>query len=144
MANPLFMAPGETKGLVTPGTIDLSQLPVAYLPSGMWGTVRSASRDVNGRELLYPTIINGIPVDDDTAFKYAMRTGKHLGIFKDGDSADVYAQRLHEDWQAGKIPGVAMPQSSQMLPGPAQPPQPQMQQVSPLVSILQQLLGHAR
>ena len=29
-------------------------------------------------------------------------------------------------------------------PGPAQAPQPQMQQVSPLISILQQLLGHAR
>lgn len=106
---PLYMAPGPADGLITPGTIDLTKLPVANLGNGMWGTVRSASREVNGKEVLYPTIVNGKPLSDDQAFAYAMKTGQNLGVFNNGDSADAYAERLHEDWQAGKIAGVQMP-----------------------------------
>lgn len=108
-ANALYMAPGTTNGLVSSGNIDLTSLPAVDLGNGRWGTVNSASREVNGREVLYPTIVNGRQMSDDDAFKYAQQTGRNLGTFKDGDAADAYAQRLHEDWQAGKIPRVAMP-----------------------------------
>lgn len=104
----LFMAPGPMEGLIRHGNINLLELPPVDLGNGMWGTVRSASREVNGEEVLYPTIVNGKPLSDDEAFAYAMKTGKNLGVFKSGEHADKYAQRLHSDWEAGKIPGVQM------------------------------------
>ena len=117
---PLYMAPGPTQGLLQSGTIDLTQLPAVNLGDGSWGTVHSESREVPGiGEVLYPTIVNGRQVSSDEAFQHAIKTGRHLGVFKDGTTADRYAQRLHEDWQAGRIPGV------QMQPGvPPQPPLP--------------------
>lgn len=108
----LYMAPGPADGLIAPGNIDLKQLPPVQLEGGKWGTVHSASREVNGKEILYPTIVNGKQLSDDEAFKYAMKTGKNLGVFKDGDAADKYAERLHSDWEAGKIPGVQMNKSN--------------------------------
>ncbi len=115
---PLYMAPGPADGLVRPGTIDLTTLPAVNLGNGMWGTVHSASREVNGVEVLYPQIVNGKLVSDDEAFRYAMQTGRNLGTFTDGDAADKYALRLHNDWAAGKIPGVQMTAPG----GPPTPP----------------------
>ncbi len=109
----LLMAPGKIRGLVSPGTIDLTKLPVANLGNGYWGTVHSASREVNGKEMLYPQIVNGQLLDDDSAFQHALQTGQHLGIFTNGDAADEYANKLHNDWSQGKIPGVQMPPSGE-------------------------------
>jgi hypothetical protein len=116
---PLFMAPGPADGLVTPGNIDLTTLPPVKLDGGKWGTVNSASREVNGKEILYPTIVNGKQLSDDEAFAYAQKTGKNLGVFKDGAAADSYARRLHEDWEQGKIPGVQMNPDDKLPPGVA-------------------------
>lgn len=119
---PMFMAPGPAEGLVTPGTIDLVRLPAVQREDGRWSTVDSASREVDGKEILYPTIVGGQKVSDKEAFDHAMSTGQNLGVFEDAASADAYAKRLHGDWEAGKIPGVAMPgAAASMAPTPAPP-----------------------
>lgn len=105
---PLYTAPGPTKGMTAPGNINLRSLPPVDLGNGQWGTVRSASSEQDGKEVLYPTIVNGRPMDEDAARDYAFKTGRNLGTFKDPASADAYAQRLHSDWEKGVIPGVQM------------------------------------
>lgn len=121
---PLFMAPGPAQGLATPGNINLKQLPVIKNPDGSYSTVNSQSfyddkvgSPTYGKEVLVRGIMNGKRVEDqfkdDKAGTAALkqqyyRDGLHLGAFSDGDAADAYATRLHEDWMNGKIPGVAM------------------------------------
>lgn len=118
---PLYMAPGPAEGLISPGTIDLKALAPINNGDGTWSTVHSTSftdekpgSPTYGKEVLVRGILNGKRVNpDDPRILDQMKqeyykTGNHLGVFKDGASADKYATRLHEDWQAGKIPGVKM------------------------------------
>lgn len=132
-ARPLYMAPGPSKGLVKPGNIDLTQLAPIQNPDGSWSTVNSTSfvdersgSPNYGKEVLVRGILNGQKVDpDDPAILQQLKDqyykdGKNLGVFKDGDTADVYAQRLHSDWEGGKIPGVQMSTSDQNAPPPDQ------------------------
>jgi hypothetical protein len=129
---PLFSAPGPTDGMASPGTIDLKKLPVIYNPDGSYSTVNSTSfsdekkgSPTYGKEVLVPGILNGKKVDPSNPATLAAmkaqyyKTGQHLGTFNDPDSADAYATRLHNDWQAGKIPGVQMPNPALMAPRPA-------------------------
>ena len=115
-APPLYMAPGPTKGMVAPGNTDLRSLPVISNPDGSSSTVYSTSftdehpkSPTYGKEVLVKGILNGKKTDDIDALKdQYYKTGQHLGVFENGDAADAYGQRLHEDWQAGRIPGVNM------------------------------------
>jgi hypothetical protein len=122
---PLYMAPGPANGLVKPGNVDLTQLQVIDNGDGSYSTVYGTSfTDENedsptyGKEVLVRGIINGKKTDDIDALreKYA-KDGQTLGVFKDGDSADQYAQRLHQDWEDGKIPGVQMATGNQQGSG---------------------------
>jgi hypothetical protein len=83
-------------GLVTPGNIDVSKLPAVRNPDGTVSTVRSMSVNINGKEVLIPTVINGRIVSEKDAINQYMRTGRHLGIFDTPESATTYAQKLHE------------------------------------------------
>jgi len=110
------------KGMVRQGNIDLTKLPVVYTPDGGWGTIKSSSFDMgDGKETLVPTILNGKPAPDDeeeanrAAIAEYHRTGRHLGVFDNPDTADAYAQSIHENWEAGRIPGLAMPDQQRLL-----------------------------
>jgi hypothetical protein len=135
---PLYMAPGPANGLVQPGNMDLRKLPVIENPDSTYSTVNSTSfqdekpgSPTFGKEVLVRGILNGQKVDpEDPAVLQKLKdqyyaTGQHLGVFKDGDSANAYAQRLHEDWQNGKIPGVQMRQGD-----PAAANQPDVKQIA--------------
>ena len=119
--SPLYTAPGATRGMVQPGNIDLQQLPAIDNGDGSWSTVNSTSftdedpkSPTFGKEVLVRGILNGKRVDPrNPAIAQALRdeyrrTGQHLGVFDNGDNADEYAQRLHNDWEANKIPGLAV------------------------------------
>jgi len=110
------MAPGATPGLVLRGNTDLTQLPVIDNKDGSYSTVYSTSfhddhpkSPTYGKEVLVKGIVNGKKTDDIDAVKdQYYRTGQHLGVFNKPEDATAYGQRLHEDWQAGKLPGVHM------------------------------------
>lgn len=134
----LFMAPGEAKGLVKPGNIDLRNLRVTKNPDGSWSTVNSSSfYDDNPQSPTYgkEVLVRGILPDgrrveevfpdrkqqEQWMKDQYQKTGQQLGVFNSGEEADAYAQRLHNDWEKGKIPGVAMnkPAGGALTPPPA-------------------------
>jgi hypothetical protein len=95
-------ARGE-RGLLVPGNIDLYRRPKVRNPDGTTSTVRSMSVNIDGREVLIPTVSDdGRVVSDEEAIQIYQRTGKHLGMFDSPESATVYASRLHDEYEAGK------------------------------------------
>jgi hypothetical protein len=86
---------GKPRGLVALGNIDLYHRPIARTPGGI-ATVRSISiSDDQGRGILIPTVINGRVVSDMAARSHYLKTGQHLGVFKNWQLADRYARVLH-------------------------------------------------
>lgn len=96
---PRYVIDGDWNGMISLGNIDLDSRPVVKMPNGEYATVRSASFTMpDGYEYLLPTI-----TQDGRALwwapdiiNYYRKTGQYLGKFKDADSADAYAQALHE------------------------------------------------
>lgn len=90
----------QGKPLVRPfeeGNIDLSKRPKVKNPDGSISTVRSIGVNVDGVEVLIPTVSDdGRMMDDDEAYQTFMKTGKHLGKFKTVEDAERYGQVLHE------------------------------------------------
>ncbi len=87
---------GAQKGQVVPGNINLHNRPVVKNPDGSISTVRSISINVDGKEVLIPTVVNGKVVSNQQAIDHFKKTGEHLGMFKDVASANAYAKSLHE------------------------------------------------
>ncbi len=91
------------KGLVTPGNIDLYAQPVVPNPDGTTSTVDSFSVNIDGREVLLPTVTpDGRHLSEDAAIREYEQTGRHLGIFDTPANATGYASQLHTDYAAGK------------------------------------------
>lgn len=98
MSGSLFdKTPGTAAGLLVPGNINLHTRPRVQNRDGSFSTVRSiTTTDDDGRAILIPTVIGDRVVPPDVAINYFMKTGQHLGIFKDISTADAYAQSLHD------------------------------------------------
>lgn len=84
------------------GNIDLYDRPVLKNEDGSISTVESFSTNIDGVEVLLPTISrdkNGNPIrlTEDEAIEKYMKDGKHLGKFKTPEEATAYAEKLHED-----------------------------------------------
>lgn len=100
---PIEMGGVTTKrGLLEPGNIDLAAQPRVKNPDGSISTVRSMSFEENGQEILVPTVVGNQVVSDQDAITAYRKTGRHLGKFDSPEAATAYAQKLHEDYAAGK------------------------------------------
>lgn len=85
-------------GLLTAGNIDLNARPIVKNADGSISTVRSMSINVDGKEVLIPTVAadgSGILSDKEAIAQYR-KTGQHLGIFDTPKHATAYAESLHE------------------------------------------------
>lgn len=89
-------APRSSDGLVERGNIDLASRPLVRNADGTISTVRTISVNIDGAEVLLPTVTDsGKIISDAAAIREYERTGKHLGKFSDPVSATRYAQDLH-------------------------------------------------
>lgn len=83
-------------GLLEPGNIDLSKRPVVKNSDGTVSTVRSIGVNIDGQEVLIPTVSDdGNVLSEPQAIEQYKRTGKHLGKFATSQASDAYAQQLH-------------------------------------------------
>lgn len=122
-------------GLLEKGNIDIHNRPVVKNSDGSISTVRSMSTNIDGREVLIPTVSDdGRIMSDDEAIDNFMRTGKHLGMFDNPDDATAYAESLHNQ-QADEY----LPRKNQATQQPVQQSTqaaPQQQKEEP--SLMQQ------
>jgi len=77
------------------GNIDLNNRPKVYNSDGSYSTEKSFSVNIDGKEVLLPTIINGHEVSETDAIKHYQQTGEHLGIFNTPQEADIMAEKIH-------------------------------------------------
>ena len=94
-SNQTYSAMDNPSGLVAPGNLDINARQVFNAPDGSYRTENSISIGTDKGEVLIPTIINGRQVSNDEAIAHFNRTGENLGTFRDPQSADNYAQALH-------------------------------------------------
>jgi len=90
----------DTTGRWGKGNIDLNNRQVIKNSDGSISTEESFSVNIDGKEVLLPTIIDGKRVSEEEAIRYYERTGKYLGKFKTVKEAEEYAEMLHnrQDW----------------------------------------------
>lgn len=105
-ANPAVPA-GRTAdgvpGQLAPGNIDMNTRPRVKNADGSISTVRSMGVNIDGKEVLIPTVSDdGRVMSDQEAIKQYRDTGKHLGIFKDVAASDAFAEKLHNS-EAAKL-----------------------------------------
>jgi hypothetical protein len=78
------------------GNIDLEDRPKLWSPEGGFSTVNTITSEFDGKTVLLPTIINGKQVSKKEANNHYIKTGEHLGVFKNKEDADKYDKQLHD------------------------------------------------
>src|SRR3990167_6026618 len=87
-----------------PGNVDLYAQPKVKNPDGTTSTVDSSSYNIDGREVLLPSVTpdgRHLKTADDILAEYR-KTGRHLGMFDTPAAATAYASQLHDDYASGK------------------------------------------
>lgn len=93
---------GTALGRYGRGNIDLYDRPIYRNDDGSISTVESFSTNIDGKEVLLPTIERdakgkAVRVSEDQAIDKYLKTGKHLGKFDSPEEATSYAIKLHEE-----------------------------------------------
>ena len=99
-----YMASNNAAGLVAPGNIDLSRRPTVKNADGSISTVRSISIGTDKGEVLIPTVIGNRVVSNEEAIRHYQQTGENLGTFDSPQSANAYAETLHEQQARQYLP----------------------------------------
>lgn len=107
--------PAPPRGMISPGNINPNNRPVVQNEDGTISTVRTISANLDGPEVLMPTVSpDGRIWTDDQAIDNYIRTGQNFGQFTTPDAATQFAQRLHTT-QEGQY---ASPSNNTPLPRP--------------------------
>ena len=81
--------------MIVPGNINLNSRQVVVNDDDTISTECSFSVEIDGLEVLLPTIINGKIVSEEEAIESFLHTGEHLGMFSSAEAAEIYAFWLH-------------------------------------------------
>ncbi|HGN2013348.1 TPA: lytic transglycosylase domain-containing protein [Proteus mirabilis] len=91
--------------MIEKGNIDIHNRPIVKNEDGSISTVRSLSANIDGMEVLIPTVSDdGRIMSDDEAIDNYLRTGKHLGMFSTPEDATAYAESLHNQQAEEYLP----------------------------------------
>ena len=85
----------DTTGQYGKGNIDLNNRTVLHNDDGTISTEESFSTEIDGKEVLLPTIIDGVRVSEKEAVDHYLETGEYLGKFDNEKDATEYAEELH-------------------------------------------------
>ena len=98
----------DTTGKYGKGNIDLNNRKTVRNDDGSISTEESFSVNIDGQEVLLPTIINGRRVSEQEAIDHYKQTGEYLGKFNTVEEADAYAEQLHnrQDWYYNREPAA--------------------------------------
>lgn len=92
--------PGQTAA----GNVDLFQQPRVQNPDGSVSTVDSVSVNLDGKEILLPRVTpDGRHLSTDEAIAEYKATGRNLGTFDSPTTATAFAEKIHQDYAAGKF-----------------------------------------
>ena len=87
----------EDQTTLEPGNIDLDKRPVVKNKDGSVSTLRSMSFNIDGKEVLLPTIApDGSQMTPDEAVARYRETGEHLGIYSSPEAATEAAKKLSQ------------------------------------------------
>jgi len=94
------------EGMIEQGNIDLTNRPVVRNADGTVSTVRSISVEIDGQEVLIPTVSDdGRILSDQEAVQQYRRTGRHLGKFNSVKAANRHARRIHQEQERLVVAG---------------------------------------
>lgn len=96
--NVLFALPGQWKGMLMPGNLNLLNRPIVRHPDGSISTVLTTSfadPRLGGHEVLIPQVVGGKILNPHAAWQNYLSTGEHLGIFRSPAAANAYGEALH-------------------------------------------------
>lgn len=106
-----FWAANKDPNMLQAGNIDLTNRPSVPTGDGRYASVRTKGFNFDGKEVNIPTVSDdGRLLSDDEAVAQYKKTGKHLGIYKDSESAARAADALHRDQEALYSTGSSAPQ----------------------------------
>lgn len=89
---------GNDYRAAVPGNIDLTHRPYVHNRDGSVSTVRSMGANIDGREVLMPTVSDdGRILSEGDAIDEYRRTGRHLGIYRNVADSNAAGQAIHED-----------------------------------------------
>ncbi len=90
----------DTTGQWGRGNINLNKRQVVHNSDGTISTERSFSVNIDGKEVLLPTVIDGKIVSEEEAIRHYEKTGQYLGKFNTVKEAEEYAEKLHkrQEW----------------------------------------------
>jgi len=84
--------------MIEQGNIDLTNRPVVKNPDGTISTVRSISVEIDGQEILIPTVSDDARImSNEEAIQQYRQTGRHLGKFSSVEAANRYARQIHKE-----------------------------------------------
>lgn len=99
--------PNPPMGMIRPGNIDPHKRPIVNNADGSISTVRTISTELDGQEVLLPTVSpDGRIMDDDQAIDRAIATGEDFGAFRTPEAATQFAERLHNSQADEYLPAA--------------------------------------
>ena len=106
--------PAASHARQEPGNVDLYRQPEVPNPDGSTSTVDSRSYNIDGSEVLLPSVTpdgRHLQTDDEIVAEY-FTTGRHLGKFATVPDANEAAAQIHGDYARGRYRATARPMPS--------------------------------